>query len=126
MDVVGEGDESSSDEASDEEGVPDETGVLDETEFAVASGVDVDLILPSPKSTGKYVNKQRCLILSSRGGESLVVLAGGLLEEGLVESFGRFVRCFPVFSAFLTPPPLLSPFFQSLNASATFSRTSAP
>ena len=137
MHVVGEGDESSSDEASDEEV---EEVAPDETEFAVASGVDVDLILPSPKSTGKYVNKQRCLVLSSRGGEHrwiwlVLVWYGGLFVWALC-SFS-FVSC-PFLRLLrllrpLNPPPPSSHHSharfacpQSHSASATFSRTSVP
>ncbi|GMH76357.1 hypothetical protein TL16_g07054 [Triparma laevis f. inornata] len=38
-----------------------------ETDLALTYGVDPDLILPSPTSTGAYINKQRCLTISTRG-----------------------------------------------------------
>ncbi|GMH72974.1 hypothetical protein TrST_g2525 [Triparma strigata] len=38
-----------------------------ETDLALQLGVDPDLILPSPTSTGSYINKQRCLTISTRG-----------------------------------------------------------
>ena len=38
-----------------------------EEEYALLSGVSPALILPGPKSTGQYINKQRCLVLASRG-----------------------------------------------------------
>lgn len=38
-----------------------------ETDLALQLGVDPDLILPSPASTGSYINKQRCLTISTRG-----------------------------------------------------------
>ncbi|GMI37310.1 hypothetical protein TrRE_jg9986 [Triparma retinervis] len=54
MHVVGEGDESSSDEASDEEV---EEVAPDETEFAVASGVDKDSKLDEKQNIGAAMNE---------------------------------------------------------------------
>ncbi|GMI25328.1 hypothetical protein TeGR_g8431, partial [Tetraparma gracilis] len=38
-----------------------------ETAYALSHGVPSQLVLPSPSSTGSYINKQRCLVLASRG-----------------------------------------------------------
>lgn len=50
------------DDDDDDENAEEATASL-----ALSSGVDPSLVLPSPPSTGAYVNKQRCLVLCTRG-----------------------------------------------------------
>ena len=63
-----EGEDEDDDNDNDEDNDEDSAAAPETLEsFALLSGVDPNMILPSPASTGKYINKQRCLLLSTRG-----------------------------------------------------------
>jgi ribosome biogenesis protein BRX1 len=57
----------SEDEDSPSSADPNADNMPTEEEYAILSGVSPALVLPGPKSTGQYINKQRCLVLASRG-----------------------------------------------------------
>jgi len=61
-----EGDDNDDNDDDDDESDADSEEPT-ETDLALTYGVDPDLILPSPTSTGAYINKQRCLTISTRG-----------------------------------------------------------
>jgi ribosome biogenesis protein BRX1 len=73
----GESDEEDADEDADEDDDADnddedddadtDTPLPTEEAFALQHGVPSSLVSPSPLSTGTYINKQRCLVLASRG-----------------------------------------------------------